>query len=142
MANQKKFQFRPYVTSLASDFEFNNTCHPSSMSFKRPHTPTKSSTSVSSSPSPSSQSHPTKSIKSTSKSSTSNLLCTLPPTCNPPRNHPTYIANTKDLEAHYARYHAHVCESQGCGCVFPDARLLELVSLFFLNGFIWGEIVW
>ena len=25
-------------------------------------------------------------------------------------------------------YHAHVCEQRGCGCVFPDARLLELVS--------------
>ncbi|KAI9063305.1 hypothetical protein FKP32DRAFT_1592748 [Trametes sanguinea] len=23
-------------------------------------------------------------------------------------------------------YHAHVCEEKGCGCVFPDARLLEL----------------
>ncbi|KAJ7860486.1 hypothetical protein B0H14DRAFT_2205760, partial [Mycena olivaceomarginata] len=51
------------------------------------------------------------------------LLCTLPPTCN---HHPTPIANSKDLEAHYATYHAHVCEEQGCNCVFPDARLLEI----------------
>ncbi|KAF6761732.1 hypothetical protein DFP72DRAFT_842588 [Ephemerocybe angulata] len=51
------------------------------------------------------------------------LLCTLPPTCN---HKPTPLANTKELESHYATYHAHVCEQQGCGCVFPDARLLEL----------------
>lgn len=52
------------------------------------------------------------------------LLCSLPPTCN---HRPTPIANTKELESHYAKYHAHVCELTGCGCVFPDARLLELV---------------
>lgn len=51
------------------------------------------------------------------------LLCTLPPTCN---HRPTPIANTRDLETHYATYHAHVCEESGCGSVFPDARLLEL----------------
>ncbi|KAH0836837.1 hypothetical protein J3R83DRAFT_8622, partial [Lanmaoa asiatica] len=55
------------------------------------------------------------------------LLCTLPPTCNPPLNTPTPIANSRDLEIHYGKYHAHVCEQRGCGCVFPDARLLELV---------------
>ncbi|OCH85344.1 hypothetical protein OBBRIDRAFT_698373, partial [Obba rivulosa] len=54
------------------------------------------------------------------------LLCTLPPTCHPPHNHPTPLADTHALEAHYATYHAHVCEERGCGCVFPDARLLEL----------------
>ncbi|KAF9233846.1 hypothetical protein BU15DRAFT_37799, partial [Melanogaster broomeanus] len=54
------------------------------------------------------------------------LLCTLPPTCNPPHNTPTPIANSRDLEIHYGKYHAHVCEVKGCGCVFPDARLLEL----------------
>jgi hypothetical protein len=53
------------------------------------------------------------------------LLCTLPPTCH---RHPTPIADTNDLERHYATYHAHVCGVKGCGCVFPDARLLELVS--------------
>lgn len=56
------------------------------------------------------------------------LLCTLPPTCNPPHNRPTPIANSRDLEAHYGKYHAQVCEQKGCGFVFPDARLLELVS--------------
>ena len=55
------------------------------------------------------------------------LLCTLPPTCH---RHPTPIADTNDLERHYATYHAHVCGVKGCGCVFPDARLLELVSGF------------
>ncbi|PCH36496.1 hypothetical protein WOLCODRAFT_140486 [Wolfiporia cocos MD-104 SS10] len=54
------------------------------------------------------------------------VLCTLPPTCNPPQNRPTPLANTRELEAHYAKHHAHVCEERGCGCVFPDARLLEL----------------
>lgn len=60
------------------------------------------------------------------------LLCTLPPTCN---HRPTPIANTKDLEAHYATYHAHVCEESGCSSVFPDPRLLELVSdsLFYFD---------
>ena len=54
------------------------------------------------------------------------LLCTLPPTCH---RHPTPIADTNDLERHYATYHAHVCGVKGCGCVFPDERLLELVSV-------------
>ncbi|KAF8416548.1 hypothetical protein L210DRAFT_3523182 [Boletus edulis BED1] len=57
------------------------------------------------------------------------LLCTLPPTCNPPHNKPTPIANSRDLEIHYGKYHAHVCEQRGCGCVFPDAQLLELVRM-------------
>ncbi|KAG6879935.1 hypothetical protein C0992_009291 [Termitomyces sp. T32_za158] len=51
------------------------------------------------------------------------LLCTLPPTCN---HKPTPLADSRELEAHYATYHAHVCEHHGCGTVFPDARLLEL----------------
>ncbi|KAI6001102.1 hypothetical protein F5J12DRAFT_700369, partial [Pisolithus orientalis] len=54
------------------------------------------------------------------------LLCTLPPTCNPPHNTPTPLSNSRDLEIHYGKYHAHVCEQPGCGFVFPDARLLEL----------------
>ncbi|KAI6023791.1 hypothetical protein BKA83DRAFT_31057 [Pisolithus microcarpus] len=36
------------------------------------------------------------------------------------------LANSRDLEIHYGKYHAHVCEQPGCGFVFPDARLLEL----------------
>ncbi|KIP02330.1 hypothetical protein PHLGIDRAFT_112174 [Phlebiopsis gigantea 11061_1 CR5-6] len=51
------------------------------------------------------------------------VLCTLPPTCN---HSPTRLAGALELEKHYATYHAHVCEDRGCGCVFPDARLLEL----------------
>lgn len=54
------------------------------------------------------------------------LLCTLPPTCNPPHNTPTPLANSSELEIHYGKYHAHVCEQPKCGLVFPDARLLEL----------------
>ncbi|TFK79069.1 hypothetical protein K466DRAFT_445681, partial [Polyporus arcularius HHB13444] len=53
------------------------------------------------------------------------ILCSLPPTCHPP-NRPTRLAGTRELEQHYALYHAHVCEEKGCGCVFHDARLLEL----------------
>ncbi|KAF8166613.1 hypothetical protein K438DRAFT_1730707 [Mycena galopus ATCC 62051] len=64
-----------------------------------------------------------KAQRTTQASSTAPLLCTLPPTCN---HHPTPIADSKDLEAHYATYHAHVCEEEGCKCVFPDARLLEI----------------
>lgn len=59
------------------------------------------------------------------------LLCTLPPTCN---HKPAPIANTAELERHYAKYHAHVCEDQNCGCVFPEARLLALVSCAVLSG--------
>ncbi|KAI0091382.1 hypothetical protein BDY19DRAFT_622474 [Irpex rosettiformis] len=67
-----------------------------------------------------------KATRTTSTSSSARpLLCTLPPTCNPPHQ-PTTLANSKELETHYATYHAHVCEYEGCGCVFPDARLLEL----------------
>lgn len=54
------------------------------------------------------------------------LLCTLPPTCHPPHNTPSALANSQELELHYAKYHAHVCEERGCSAVFPDARLLEL----------------
>jgi len=53
------------------------------------------------------------------------LICTLPPTCSPP-NHPSYLQSSADLERHYALYHAHVCEVKDCGCVFPEARFLEL----------------
>ncbi|CCM05587.1 uncharacterized protein FIBRA_07815 [Fibroporia radiculosa] len=66
------------------------------------------------------------SLPSDHSSSASPLLCTLPPTCNPPHNRPTPLASTAELESHYATYHAHVCEERGCACVFPDARLLEL----------------
>ncbi|TFK48417.1 hypothetical protein OE88DRAFT_523362 [Heliocybe sulcata] len=61
-----------------------------------------------------------------SKATARPLLCTLPPTCNPPKNQPTQLLGSQDLERHYATYHAHVCEEKGCGCVFPEARLLQL----------------
>ncbi|KAF9038575.1 hypothetical protein BJ165DRAFT_398841 [Panaeolus papilionaceus] len=51
------------------------------------------------------------------------LLCNLPPTCH---HHPTPIADTNELERHYASHHAHVCAIDNCRCVFPEARLLEL----------------
>lgn len=101
-------------------------------SFKRARSPQRQDDSPSPSPTPS----PTFKAARTSAtpppglgepSTSSHILCTLPPTCNPP-NRPTSLEDTRDLEAHYAMYHAHVCEDQGCGCVFPDARLLELVS--------------
>ncbi|KAH0583057.1 hypothetical protein H2248_010945 [Termitomyces sp. 'cryptogamus'] len=72
--------------------------------------------------------HPTKSSRTISGQAESEggnhpLLCTLPPTCN---HKPTPLANSRELEAHYATYHAHVCEQHGCGAVFPEVRLLEL----------------
>ncbi|KAJ7483155.1 hypothetical protein FB451DRAFT_1233510, partial [Mycena latifolia] len=95
------------------------------MSFKR-H---RAQSEASSSSSTSAPAHPTAKAQrttpgpETSSSTVHPLLCTLPPTCN---HHPTPIANSKDLETHYATYHAHVCEEAGCNCVFPDARLLEI----------------
>jgi len=53
------------------------------------------------------------------------LICTLPPTCSPP-NHPYHLQDPRDLESHYALYHAHVCEVRGCNAVFPEERFLEL----------------
>jgi len=52
------------------------------------------------------------------------FVCTLPPTCN--KGAGTPLAGARELESHYAKYHAHVCAVPGCECVFPDARLLEL----------------
>ncbi|OJT09795.1 hypothetical protein TRAPUB_13754 [Trametes pubescens] len=99
-------------------------------SFKRARSPQRQDDSPSPSPTPS----PTFKAARTSAtpppgagepSTSSHILCTLPPTCNPP-NRPTSLGDTRELEAHYAMYHAHVCEDPGCGCVFPDERLLEL----------------
>ena len=47
------------------------------------------------------------------------LLCTLPPTCCPPHGRPTPLASSRELEAHYARVHAHVCAAPGCA---PSGR--------------------
>ena len=110
---------------------------PTMASFKRARSPQN----IDLSPSPSPTNSPTPKLArasatpppggqpstSTPGVSHSGILCTLPPTCNPPHR-PTALAGTHELEAHYAMYHAHVCEQKGCGCVFPDARLLELVS--------------
>ncbi|KAI0832111.1 hypothetical protein BC628DRAFT_1351639 [Trametes gibbosa] len=100
-------------------------------SFKRARSPQNQYNSPSPSPSPS----PTLKAARTSAtpppghtgqpSTSGQILCTLPPTCNHPHR-PTTLTGTRELEAHYAMYHAHVCEQKGCGCVFPDARLLEL----------------
>ncbi|KAI0262347.1 hypothetical protein BC834DRAFT_891962 [Gloeopeniophorella convolvens] len=86
-------------------------------SAKRPHTD-----SPSRSPSPSR----TPKAQRVAASARPPLLCSLPPTCNPPHNAPTPLAGTRALEAHYATHHAHVCSAEGCGSVFPDPRLLEL----------------
>ncbi|EJD00004.1 uncharacterized protein FOMMEDRAFT_30705 [Fomitiporia mediterranea MF3/22] len=69
----------------------------------------------------------TKAIRLTkTTSSTAPLFCSLPPTCHPPHNTPTALADSNELEVHYAKYHAHVCEERGCAAVFPNIRLLEL----------------
>ncbi|KAI0675903.1 hypothetical protein C8Q78DRAFT_356304 [Trametes maxima] len=102
-------------------------------SFKRPREPVSSydDSSASSTPSPTlkaartSATPPPPGAGGGPSTSSGHILCTLPPTCNPP-NKPTSLSGTRDLEAHYAMYHAHVCEEGGCGSVFPDARLLEL----------------
>jgi hypothetical protein len=86
-------------------------------SIKRQHTP---------SPSRTSSPAGTPKAQRVSAPVRSPLLCTLPPTCNLP-NHATPLLDTRALEAHYAAYHAHVCSSLGCGCVFPDAHMLGLV---------------
>lgn len=79
----------------------------------------------SSSPTPKAQRLSGKASSSTEHSSP--LLCTLPPTCHPPHNRPAVLQDTQELESHYAKYHAFVCEEDHCGAVFPGSRLLELV---------------
>ncbi|KAI6112923.1 hypothetical protein F5141DRAFT_1110388 [Pisolithus sp. B1] len=59
------------------------------------------------------------------------LLCTLPPTCNPPHNIPTPLANSRDLESHYGKYHAHfACHLASCPrkLLTPKARRLHLIQ--------------
>ncbi|RPD77117.1 hypothetical protein L226DRAFT_559242 [Lentinus tigrinus ALCF2SS1-7] len=94
--------------------------HDISPSSSPPSSPTLKALRTSATPPPHSDADP-----SPSSAGPSYLLCTLPPTCHPP-NRPTELSGTRELEQHYAMYHAHVCEENGCGCVFPDARLLEL----------------
>ena len=64
---------------------------------------------------------------------TRSLVCSLPPSCAPPR-HPTTLGSLRELETHYARYHTHICQEGDCrrepggAKIFPDARMLALVS--------------
>ncbi|GAB1518552.1 hypothetical protein RhiTH_001613 [Rhizoctonia solani] len=59
------------------------------------------------------------------------LVCSLPPTCAPPR-HPTSLGSLRELEEHYKKYHTHICKEGNCrnepggAKIFPDARMLEL----------------
>ncbi|KAG6829148.1 hypothetical protein H0H92_005553 [Tricholoma furcatifolium] len=53
--------------------------------------------------------HPSKTSRTVPEQASSTLnnrplLCTLPPTCN---HKPTHLANSRELETHYATYHAH-----------------------------------
>ncbi|KAJ8695432.1 hypothetical protein PTI98_008036 [Pleurotus ostreatus] len=99
------------------------------MSAKRPrtlsssHSSSTSSTTTTSPPPKSSRTIHSPNGEATDPHSSHPFLCTLPPTC---QRRPTPIAHSKDLEAHYARCHAQVCAEVGCGCVFPDDRLLAL----------------
>lgn len=102
---------------------------------KRPRTPSTSSSSPSTSPAQA----PPKAARLAPGESFSSvveaiphhpLICTLPPTCD---RKPTPIANTNELESHYAHYHAHVCAVKGCRCVFPEERLLVLVCTMSLS---------
>lgn len=54
------------------------------------------------------------------------IHCTLPPTCNPP-NKPTALFGVEELEAHYSKYHAFVCNAEGCHAVFDREHYLNLV---------------
>ncbi|KAF8600507.1 hypothetical protein BDV93DRAFT_525387 [Ceratobasidium sp. AG-I] len=62
---------------------------------------------------------------------TRSLVCSLPPSCAPPR-HPTTLTSLRELEAHYAKYHTHICQEGDCrrepggAKIFPDARMLAL----------------
>ncbi|KAB5593897.1 C2H2 type zinc finger protein [Ceratobasidium theobromae] len=66
-----------------------------------------------------------------SQASSRSLVCSLPPCCAPPRR-PTALGSLRELEAHYAKYHANICKEGSCrnepggAKIFPDARMLEL----------------
>lgn len=90
--------------------------------------PTMSTKRSASPSSPSSPSHKSQRIAS---SDARELVCSLPPTCS--RNGGTRLQGTRELEVHYAKFHAHVCSAPRCECIFPEARLLELVRLFSLS---------
>lgn len=54
------------------------------------------------------------------------IWCNLPPTCSQPHK-PTACYGVDELEAHYARFHAYICEADGCNCVFDREHYLTLV---------------
>ncbi len=54
------------------------------------------------------------------------LTCSLPPTCS---SSPVQFDTLEALESHHSKCHAWICGSQGCGKVFPDGRLMELVRV-------------
>ena len=56
------------------------------------------------------------------------IHCTLPPTCNHP-NKPTALFGVEELEAHYSKYHAFVCNAEACHAVFDREHYLGLVRL-------------
>lgn len=124
-----------YIT-MSSTIKRHRQSSSSSSSSTATGAPTGSNAAANTSETPKPQHHPAKSFRIVSPTELSPggdgsaerrypMLCTLPPTCT---RRPTPLANTKELESHYATCHAHVCEQKGCGCVFPEARLLELVS--------------
>ncbi|KAG8722144.1 hypothetical protein FRC08_006593 [Ceratobasidium sp. 394] len=69
--------------------------------------------------------------RASSSGTTRSLVCSLPPSCAPPRQ-PTVLGSLRELEAHYTKYHTHICQEGAChqepggAKIFPDARLLEL----------------
>lgn len=75
--------------------------------------------------------------RASQSTTTRSLICSLPPSCAPPRR-PTTIGSLRELEAHYAKYHTHICQEADChrepggAKIFPDARMLALVSLHIL----------
>ena len=54
------------------------------------------------------------------------IWCKLPPTCAHP-NPATACHGVKELESHYAQFHAFVCQAEGCSCVFDREHYLNLV---------------
>jgi hypothetical protein len=64
----------------------------------------------------------------TSSSNDSQLLwCSLGPGCAPP-NEPSSFQTIEELEVHYTRCHAYVCNADGCNCVFEREFYLNLGS--------------
>lgn len=71
---------------------------------------------------------PAKLSRSSDSSAFQPITCVLPPTC---AQRPTVHYTARDLESHYNKCHAHVCEIRNCRKVFPDAHFLSLVRAAF-----------